>query len=137
MKNNIVTYDFADFGRREIAIAAKLLQAYAHDMQEGDCLSRFGENVKIGFNKNSGYVWLEDEDYNCLMLRDGENLAQWYCLTYQGREGFALDLFEFFENDEIDPEDWEELADILEMEGYTNEALQVQDAIEEREWGKR
>lgn len=137
MENNIVTYDFAELGRREIAIASKLLQALANDMEEGNCLSRFGGNVKIGFNKNSGNVWLEDEDYNCLMLRDGKNLAQWYFLSYQGREGFASTLFEYFLNDEIDPEDWEELADILEQEGCLNEALQVQDAIDDREWGKR
>lgn len=137
MKNNIVTYDFADFGRREIAIVSKLLQAYAHDMQEGNCLSRFGRSVKVGVNKNSGKVWLEDEDYNCIMLNDDDNLVQWYFLSYQGREGFALTLYKYFSDDEIDPEDWEELADILEQEGYTNEAMQVQDAIEEREWGKR
>lgn len=134
MKNNIVTYDFSEFGWREIAIASKLLQAYVNDMQEGDCLNRFGNGVKIGLNKNSGCVWLEDEDYNCLMLQDNGSLAQWYSLSYQGREGFALTLFEYFLDDEIDPEDWEELADILEQEGHFNEDLQVQDAIDERKW---
>lgn len=137
MENNIVTYDFSEFGRREIAIASKLLQALVNGMEEGDCLSRFGSNVKIGLNKNSGNVWLEDKDCNCLMLRDEKNLAQWYFLSYQGREGFALTLFEYFLDGEIDPEDWEELADILEQEGYLNEALQVQDAIDDREWGKQ
>lgn len=135
MENNIVTYDFAEFGRREIAIAAKLLQAYSDNIQEGDCLSRFGGNVKIGFNKNSGNVWLEDEDCNCLMLQDEGKLAQWYFLFYQGQEGFALTLFEYFLDGEIDSEDWEQLADILEQEGYLDEASQVQNAIDNRERG--
>ena len=119
---NPVTYDFSEFGFRELQEAARLLTAYTERNETGYCLERFGDNVKIAMNKYSGFVWLEDEDYNCLMVNDNGELFQFYYLAYAGNEGSAEDLFEQFEDGEIDPEDFEQLADILEDEGKEYEA---------------
>lgn len=132
--NNPVTYDIADFGRREIAETGKLLTAYAEGQDKGNCLDRFGEGVKVGFNRNSGYVWLEDEDYNTLMYdEDTDSLFQWYFLSYAGEEGSAEDLYNEFLEDAINPKDLEQLADILEDEGMEKEAAEVRAKMEEEE----
>lgn len=131
MNYEIVTYDLSKFGRREIEMAAELLNAYVEHKDTGHCLDRFGDGVKIGFNFHSGNVWLEDEDYNCLMLDYKDQLYQFYFLGYAGTEGGAAELFELFEDGEIDPEDYDQLADILEDEGMEAEAEKVRAAIEE------
>ena len=131
MNYEIVTYDLSKFGRRELEMATELLNAYVEHEDTGHCLDRFGNGVKIGLNFHSGNVWLEDEDYNCLMLDDEGQLYQFYFLSYAGTEGGANQLFEMFENGEIDPEDLEQLADILEDEGMEDEAEKVRAAIEE------
>ena len=131
--NNPVTYDLSDFGYCELKEAAKLLTAYTEHNDTGHCLDRLGDGVKIGMNRNSGYVWLEDEEYNCLMLDDNDQLFQLYYLSYAGTEGSAEDLWEKFEDSEIDPEDYEQLADILEDEGMEDEAEAVRKQMEEEE----
>lgn len=131
--NNPVTYDFSDFGYRELKEAIKLLTAYTEHNDTGHCLHRFGEGVKVGFNRNSGYIWLRDGDFNILMLDDNDQLYQFYFLGYAGTEGSAEELFEMFEDGEIDPEDYEQLADILEDEDMTDEAEAVRDAMEKEE----
>lgn len=132
--NNPVTYDFANFGRREIAEAGRLLTAYAEGNGRGNCLDRFGEKVRVGLNRNSGFIWLEDEDYNTLMYDDNtDSLYQWYFLSYAGTEGSAEDLYNEFLDGAIDPEDLEQLADILEDEGMEKEAAEVRAKMEEEE----
>ena len=131
--NNSVTYDLSDFGYCELKEAAKLLTAYIEHEDTGHYLDRLGNGVKIGMNRNSGYVWLEDEDFNILMLNDNDQLQQFYFLGYAGTEGSAADLWEKFEDGEIDPEDYEQLADILEDEGMEKEAEAVRDAMEKEE----
>lgn len=127
-----VTYDLSDFGKNELAEAGKLLLAYGEGRGNGGCLDRFGNGVKIGFNFNSGYVWLEDEDCNCLMYNEEtQELYQFYFLSYNGNEGSAIDLYEEFNDGDIDPEDYEQLAYILEDEDMDEEAEQVRKAIEE------
>lgn len=130
---NPVTYDLSEFGYCELSEAAKLLTAYTEHNDTGHCLDRFGDEVKLALNKNSGFVWLEDEEYNCLMLNDNDQLYQFYFLGYAGTEGSAQELFEKFEDGDIDPEDYEQLADILEDEGMEDEAEAVRDAMEKEE----
>lgn len=127
-----VTYDLSDFGKNELAEAGKLLLAYGEGRGNSGCLDRFGSNVKIGFNFASGYVWLEDEDANCLMYdEETQELYQFYSLSFSGNEGSAKELYEQFDDGFIDPEDYEQLAYILEDEDMDEEAEQVRKAIEE------
>lgn len=128
-----VTYDLSEFSYCELSEAAKLLTAYTEHNDTGHCLDRFGSEVKLALNKNSGFVWLEDEEYSCLMLDDNDQLYQFYFLDYAGTEGSAEELYEKFEDGDIDPEDYEQLADILEDEGMEEEAEAVRDAMEKEE----
>ena len=126
------TYDLADFGAYELAEAGKLLSAYGEGRGRGGCLERFGFGVRIGYNRASGAVWLEDENYNCLLYdEDIQELYQFYSLCYNGNEGSAQELYEQFEDGEIDPEDYEQLAYILGGEGMDEEVKDIRKAMEE------
>lgn len=72
-----------DFGYREISEIATLLEKYSsgnhHDIIEYP--------IKIGFNMNSGYVFIIDDNQNTFML-NGEELEQYYNCGNCGKEGF-------------------------------------------------
>ena len=120
-----VTYNLKDFGYYELAEAADLLTALKLGRYSGHCDERMSEVSRIGFNRNSGKVWLEDEDYNVFMVDDEGRLYQFYFLGYAGTEGSADDLWGEFEDGNIDENDLEELADILEAEGMDGRAEAV------------
>ena len=115
MMGSMVDYaNFADFGYRELAEAGTLLTMYA----EGN-LSRLAKDyflgpygIQVGFNKNSGNVFLVDEDFNVLMnafdyKTDSNELDLFISTPYSGEEGFYDDLMEMY--NELDPEDQEYL----------------------------
>lgn len=120
-----VTYNLKDFGYYELAEAADLLTALKLGRYSGRCDERMSEVSRIGFNRNSGNVWLEDEDYQTFMVDDGGRLYQFYSLGYAGTEGSADDLWEQFEAGNIDENDLDELADIFEAEGMDDRAEAV------------
>lgn len=120
-----VTYNLKDFGYYELAEAADLLTALKLGRYSGRCDERMSEVSRIGFNRNSGKIWLEDEDYNVFMVDDEGRLYQFYFLGYAGTEGSADDLWGEFEDGNIDENDLEELADILEAEGMDGRAEAV------------
>lgn len=53
--------------------------------------------------------------------------------TYQGNEGDAETLFSDFKNGNIDENDYDQLADILENEGMDEQAEEVRAEIERLE----
>ena len=53
--------------------------------------------VRPAFNRNSGHVFLVNEDHDVCMLRDGK-LESFYTSPYEGKEGFYDDLAEEFED---------------------------------------
>ena len=126
------TYDLAMFGRYELAEAGRLLAAYGEGRGRDGCLERFGFGVQIGYNRATRAVWLEDENCNCLLYdEDAEELYQFYSLDYGGNEGSAQELYIQFNNWEIDPKDYKQLAYILEGEGMNEKAEDVKDRIKE------
>ena len=82
-----ITNDLSQFGYRELAIAGKLLTQYAERPTE----SGLGDGVAVWFNKNSGCVFLCDEDYNTAML-NGDKLEKFYDCPICGHEGFKEDM---------------------------------------------
>lgn len=128
-----VTYSFKDFGYYELAEAADLLTALKLGRYSGRCDERMGEVSRIGFNRNSGNVWLEDEDYQTFMVDTEGRLYQFYYLGYAGTEGSAEELWDEFEAGNIDENDLEELADILEAEGMDGRAETVRVKMMESE----
>lgn len=108
MRDPIVTADFSEFGYRELAMAAELLTA----LSEGLCPDDFdGSEVKICLNRNSGCVFLTNEDYQVAMM-NGDKLESFYSSPYEGREGFWEELVEQF--DEMHPEDQQWMRDIAD-----------------------
>lgn len=77
----IVTSDLTQFGYRELDMAADLLKAYANDKE--DFLTG---GVNVFMNKNSGNVFLCDEDMNVGVLEDGK-IVQFYSCPQCGNEG--------------------------------------------------
>ena len=81
--------DLSRMGYSEIEDLQKLLAAYLKDkiMLRDDCIKGFG------FNANSGYVWLQTEDYNCYMINPNSGLLEEFITTpHSGHKGFYDDL---------------------------------------------
>ena len=78
-----LTKDLSDFGYRELRMATDLLNAYL--AARPDFLS---DGVAVWLNRNSGYVFLSDENYNVAML-NGDKLEQFHSCPECGAEGFA------------------------------------------------
>lgn len=60
--------------------------------------SFYGEGVRFAYNRNSGYVFLTNDDYQVLMMNDGI-LEEFYSSPYEGHEGFINDLFDEYMSD--------------------------------------
>ena len=60
-----VTTDMKEFGFRELQIAAELLKAYCYQQP-----AFHGSGVHLMMNRDSGYVFLTDEDCNVGMMND-------------------------------------------------------------------
>ena len=85
--NNITTTDLAEFGSRERNLLIELLIAWR---EQGLPEYFFGEDVKPMFNKNSGYVFLTNNEYEVAMM-NGDKLEQWFNCFNCGHEGFKED----------------------------------------------
>ena len=86
----ICTYDLRDFRLRELALATELLSAHlSGDRNE----AKLGTSIQLGFNRNSGKVFLADEDYRVAMMYGGF-LLEWHSCHECGHEGFAEDFFD-------------------------------------------
>lgn len=95
------TTNLADFGYRELDMAADLLKAYAN----GKGPDNFDtDGVTLMMNQNSGNVFLTNEECQVLMM-NGDDLEEWYFTPHNGHEGFADDLKAAYE---ANPDDWHE-----------------------------
>jgi len=83
-----ITYSLEDFGARERGMMMDILQAWDRDGLPSDF---HDSRCRIGFNMNSGYVWLENDDCQCAMM-NGEKLELFHSLPDSGEEGFLSDL---------------------------------------------
>ena len=104
MGNNyeVTTTNLADFGWRERKMAAELLtvsceQGFPEDFED--------EGVQLMFNRNSGYVFFTNEEYQVCMM-NGDKLESFYTTPYHGYEGFADELKEQYEQDK---DSWNEM----------------------------
>ncbi len=108
--NDPLTTDLADFdaeGRYELI---KLLKAW----QSSGLPDDFYDNEVVPMlNRNSGYVFLTNSEYQVCMEANGK-LESWYTTPYSGYEGFLDDLVqEYLDNpDGWDEEDVEYLHDL-------------------------
>lgn len=122
----MTTTNLSDFGYRELAIVRDLLTAMIDEGLPSD----FDNNGVVPMmNKNSGNVFLTNEDYQVAMLHGGK-LESFYWLGYHGYEGFLDELLTDYDNGNIESEDWEELADICERNDLDDKAEEIRAALE-------
>ena len=107
--NNAYTENLADFGVRERKIAAKLLAA---ELPKGF----YDSGVKLAFNRNSGFVFLVNDDYQCAMM-NGENMELYHSTPYDGLEGFLSELVSDYRPSDMLEEDAEYIRDAAKTEG--------------------
>ena len=111
MTNEVYTENLADFGSRERKLLGEIL---ALPLPDGF----YEKGVKPAMNRNSGYVFLVNEDYQTAMINcDTGNLEIFHSTPYEGREGFLSDLTA------EDPEDYhhedvEYIKAAAETEGF-------------------
>lgn len=103
------TENLEDFGKRERKIAGKLLLA---DLPKGFN----NDGVKLAFNRDSGYVFLVNSDYQCAMF-NGDDLEIFHNTPYNGYEGFLVDLLNEYSPDELNSDDEEYLRQAAKSEG--------------------
>ena len=106
---NIYTENMADFGSRERNMAAELLAA---ELPWGFS----NEGVRLAMNKNSGFVFLVNDDYQVAMM-NGNELAIFHTTPYEGHEGFLEDLLDEYSPDDLNGEDVRYLREAAEAEG--------------------
>ena len=131
MANSQKTYteDLADFGYREQEEAKNLFQAWR---ESGLPVDFWNNGVKIGFNMNSGYVFLTNSDYQVAMCTTNEQdqleLYSFYTSPYEGKEGSFDELLEEYK--EMHPEDQEWFQEIADN---VNRSDELPDLEEEEE----
>ena len=131
MANSQKTYteDLADFGYREQEEAKNLFQAWR---ESGLPVDFYNSGVKIGFNMNSGYVFLTNSDYQVAMCTTNEQdqleLYSFYTSPYEGKEGSFDELLEEYK--EMHPEDQEWFQEIADN---VNRSDELPDLDEEEE----
>lgn len=90
------TENIADFGARERGELQDLLKAWDVQGLPEDFIE---ERVRPAFNRNSGFVFLTNEDYEVAMM-NGEKLESFYSCPECGWEGFKEDMLHNPENKE-------------------------------------
>ena len=123
------TEDLADFGYREQEEAKNLFQAWR---ESGLPVDFWNNGVKIGFNMNSGYVFLTNSDYQVAMCDKDDKgklyLYSFYSSPYEGKEGSFDELLEEYEDMHPEDQEWfQEIADNI------NRSDELPDLDEEEE----
>ena len=123
------TEDLADFGYREQREAQNLFEAWKSN---GLPVDFWNNGVKIGFNMNSGYVFLTNSDYQVAMSTTNEQaqleLYSFYTSPYEGKEGSFDDLLEEYKEMHPEYQEWfQEIADNV------NRSVELPDLEEEEE----
>ena len=122
------TENLADFGYREFDLAADLFVAYKNGGFPDD-FDDYG--VKLAFNRNSGYVFFTNSNYQVCMNVDGK-LESFYNTPYSGYEGFYEDLVD--EADASwDSEDIEYLIELAEARDDESTVEKLQALLVEKD----
>ena len=109
--NDVYTEDFSKFGFRELDEAGKLLTAIKNGLPS----DFYDEGIKVGFNMNSGFVFLTNSEYQVAMLDDKGKLYSFYTTPYEGYEGSLEELLEEYDNMNNEDKDF---VDELVSRGY-------------------
>jgi hypothetical protein len=119
------TENLADFGQLEQMEAINIFEA----MHDNGLPSDFNnEGVKLGFNRNSGMVFLTNSEHQVAIYSEterGKYLESFYSSPYQGLEGTFDELAEEYNQMHEEDKSWfEDLAKSLDRSfimDYDNE----------------
>ena len=124
------TEDLAAFGYREQRAAQDLFEAWKLN---GLPIDFWNSGVKIGFNMNSGYVFLTNSEYQVAMCTTNEQdqleLYSFYSSPYEGKEGSFDELLEEYED--MHPEDQEWFQEIADNINRSDELPNLEEEEEE------
>lgn len=110
---NYYTENLAEFGYREIEMLNEMLTAWVnYGLPEG--FENAG--VKPAFNKNSGNVFLVNDEYQVAMLNDDDQLKVFHNLPHGGAEGFLTDLITELSPQSLNSDDLEYILNAAELE---------------------
>lgn len=115
MSNDFYTEDLGDImsSTRERLEVTEILNAWNKDGLP-DTFDPSG--AKFAFNRNSGNVFLVNDNYDVAMM-NGDKLETFYTTPYDGVEGFISDLLEENTPDELHADDAEYIREAAEREG--------------------
>ena len=90
--SNVYTEDMAIImqSSRERYLALQILTAWDKHGLPDDF---YEDNIRYAFNRNSGNVFLVNEEYQCAMM-NGDKLESFYSSPYDGHEGFIDELLD-------------------------------------------
>ncbi len=109
--SNVYTENLADFGQRERALLAEILALPLPEQFSDD-------GVKAALNRNSGYVFLVNADYQCAMINaETGKLEIFHSTPYEGHEGFISDLLTEYAPKDLNDDDVEYIRDNAKNEG--------------------
>jgi hypothetical protein len=87
--NDVYTEDLGQFGSIELKEASKLILAIDNGLPN----DFYNDGIKIGFNKNSSYVFLTNSDLQVAMYDSkSDELYSHYSTPYDGYEGSLEEL---------------------------------------------
>lgn len=105
--SNYYTENLSEFGFREILILNEILTIW---INAGLPESFESTGIRPALNKQSGYVFLVNDDYQVAMM-NGSELEIFHTLPYSGIEGFLSDLITENRPEDLNHED----VDIFKM----------------------
>lgn len=122
MSNDSYTENLADFGARERHMLQELLAAWN---SQGLPLDFEDNGVKPAMNRNSGFVFLVNEECQTAMM-NGDRLESFYSTPYEGHEGFFDELLE--EYADMHHEDQQYMRQLAETLGREDELPSEEEA---------
>lgn len=87
---NVIEGDLSELRGHELSLLATLLILLSENKMSKNSKKYIDDIKSWGFNKNSGYVFLVDDNYNVFM-KNGNELDIFLSLPYSGEEGFPDD----------------------------------------------
>ena len=113
------TEDLSEFGSRERKMLRELLQAW----EDQGLPKTFDDSaVKPALNKNSGNVFLTNENFDVAMM-NGDKLQSFYNTPYNGHEGFLSDLLTEHEPSGLNSEDEEYIRELIRLEDLSEDEI--------------
>lgn len=105
----MVTSDFKDFGKKQIAETADILKMYVDGKLSPVARDYFyDDGIEVMFNNQSGFVFLSNSDYQALGDNSGM-LDLWITTSWTGQEGFLDDLVDDALSGGMERDDMEDL----------------------------